>query len=210
MSDQLHTLCSATGFFVQLKAAFPGALLTFLFSLVVVLIGALAAQIIAHFYQRRSKVMEFRFNALKDAAQVYLKLVEVVTDLSIARRNLQIAENRGESGQLAQRKAQLLERAEVGDRALSKGFELAFVYNVLFSKETQSLWLRMLQVFDTARFGGDESMRALLKPSGDLWAAFFRAAAGEIPMPYAEAQIEDPAIDKAAEEDARAIGKTEE
>lgn len=68
----------------------------------------------------------------------------------------------------------------------------------------------MLQEFDTARFGGDESMRALLKPSGDLWAAFLRAAAGEIPMPHAEAQIENPTIDKAAEEDAKAIGKTEE
>lgn len=121
MSGQLHTLCGATGFFAQLKAAFPGALLTFLFSLVVVLIGALAAQIIAHFYQRRSKVMEFRFNALKDAAQAYLKLVEAVADLSIARRNLQIAENRGELGQVAQRRSELLERAEVGDRRFRRG-----------------------------------------------------------------------------------------
>jgi hypothetical protein len=150
---------------------------------------------LAEHYQTRGKVKEFRFEHLRDATKKHGELIEAASDLWIEKGSLQLARGRitPDRGQISQAESSVRERDQRFSGLYREALDLAFVQGVLFTTATQKLWLEMLRLFERAQRSEDlEEIRSYLAQVSEKWAAFLKAAAEEIPLPYSWAEIEVP------------------
>jgi len=186
---------------ISLGVGFPSGLIweTSKHPLLAVLLAALFSVLvvprIAHKYQVRAKVMEFRFSIYRETVSVYAKLSAAGWLYLSTKATLHALKNsRPEhaeevphwTNEIGRWEAVVQGNQNALDKSVLEGRALQSVMVVLFGEETQQHWRKVVLNYERVMF--EEDLRknlADLKAGTSERTSFLRSAAAEIPLPFA-------------------------
>jgi len=143
--------------------------------------------LIAWWYQRRNKIMEFQFQTLKEAMSTFRDLSNVAWAHFRLRRNILVESNEGlEHAALERMRTTLDHHASDLHLAITAAHAIIPINHLLFSKPTRDHWGMLVTRFRQVTSDDLWAVEAHLFDIPEHRFAFVRGAAKEIGLPFRE------------------------